>query len=179
MNPLNSIGARTKVTMFQFLTQFFGVQKKVADEVLATPKTCKLTVRTCKEAFPKKKLIFQPQYFRLVSGRLDALPTMVEKKNSRQQLWSKLVLFCVISPGPWRIFATPNKYCSPLKCPPHHLQLIRLMVPKSQGQPPVGWLFHPINNGDNHHPWWLAGFCPSTVYPKKTSKMDLLGGSHP
>ena len=30
----------------------------------------------------------------------------------------------------------------------------------------LGWL-KPYKQWDNHHPWWLAGFCPSTVSPSK------------
>ena len=35
------------------------------------------------------------------------------------------------------------------------------MVQKSQGQPPG--MVKTLQKRDNHHHWWLAGFCPSTV----------------
>ena len=44
---------------------------------------------------------------------------------------------------------------------------IRLMVQKSQTTTWDGASKNPINNGDTHHPWWLAGFLNHQQYDQE------------
>ena len=64
---------------------------------------------------------------------------------------------------------SPSSWCFNKK--PSRLTLkkstkILLMVQKSQTTT-VWMVLKPYKSWDNHHPWWLAGFCPSTVAPVK------------